>query len=564
MMHTAKYGSYFSPPAAPLFVWSAALYIRLSRDDGDKIESNSVTSQKEILKEYLKLHPDIHFHDYYVDDGWSGTDFERPGFQQMMEAIYSGSVNCVIVKDLSRFGRNAAESGRYLEDVFVRHRVRFIALNNGIDTASGNMNAATRLISMGVTNVINESVAATTSVNVRGTLNMNRQQGKFIGSFPTYGYLKDPQDHHKLIVDEESAPVVRMIFEKYIAGSSIMGIAKELNAMGIPNPSTYKRLKGYNYRHPVGEKNDGLWPDSSVRRILKNEMYIGNMVQGRNTTVSYKIHQCRAVPKEDWIRVAGTHEAIIDPETFRKAQKLLGRYIRKPPAQNRVHLLSGFVRCAKCGRVMSRKTNRHSYGTYHYYRCVTNNKMKTGGCMGGSLRADRIEHTVLTFLQNTASTCAESEKLLNQIRRSNSRKTESADLQNLLARQKAERERCLQARADLYPDWKSGILTQEEYMTIKASLNEKLKTIDESIRNLEHTARQYASGIDRDNAFLSAFRKYSPINALTRPMLVELVKEIQVHENGRVEILLNFQQEQQVLAAYLDMNREAPEAEACN
>jgi hypothetical protein len=223
-------------------------------------------------------------------------------------------------------------------------------------------------------------------------------------------------------------------------------------------------------------------------------MYIGNMIQGRNTTVSYKIHQCRAVPKEDWIRVTGTHEAIIDPDTFRKAQNLLGRYIRKPPAQNRVHLLSGFVRCAKCGRIMSRKTNRHPYGTYHYYRCVTNNKMKTGGCMGGSLRADRIEHAVLTLLQNTASACAESEKLLDQIRRSNSRKRESADLQNLLTRQKAERERCRQASADLYPDWKSGILTQEEYMTIKANLNEKLKTMDESIRNLEHTARQYAAG----------------------------------------------------------------------
>ena len=563
-MHTAKYGAYLSPPTAPLFVWNAALYIRLSRDDGDKAESNSVTSQKEILREYLKLHPDIQFHDYYVDDGWSGTDFDRPGFQQMMAAIFSGAVNCVIVKDLSRFGRNAAESGRYLEDIFVRHRVRFIALNNGIDTASGNMNAATRLISMGVTNVINESVAATTSVNVRGTLNMNRRQGKFIGSFPTYGYLKDPQDHHKLIVDEESAPVVRMIFEKYIAGTSIMGIAKELNAMGIPNPSTYKRLKGYNYRHPVGEKNDGLWPDSSVRRILKNEMYIGNMVQGRNTTVSYKIHQCRAVPEEDWIRVIGTHEAIIDPDTFHKAQKLLGRYIRKPPARNHVHLLSGFVRCAKCGRIMSRKTNRHPYGTYHYYRCVTNNKMKTGGCMGGSLRVDRIEHTVLTFLQDTASACAESEKLLDQIRRSNSRKSESADLQNLLVRRKAERERCLQARADLYPDWKSGILTREEYMTIKANLNEKLKTMDESIQNLEHTARQYAAGIGRDNAFLSAFRKYSPIQQLTRAMLVELVKEIQIHEDGRVEILLNFQQEQQALAVYLDMNRQTLEDAICS
>lgn len=558
-MHTAKYGSYLSPPTTPLFLWNAALYIRLSRDDGDKLESNSVTSQKEILKEYLKLHPDIQFHDFFVDDGWSGTDFDRPGFQQMMEAIYSGSVNCVIVKDLSRFGRNAAESGRYLEDVFVRHRVRFIALNNGIDTASGNMNAATRLISVGVTNVINESVAATTSVNVRGTLNMNRQQGKFIGSFPTYGYLKDPEDHHKLIVDEESAAVVRMIFEKFISGTSIMGIAKELNRMGIPNPSTYKRLKGYNYRHPAGTKNDGLWPDSSVRRILKNEMYIGNMIQGRNTTVSYKIHQCRAVPKEEWIRVAGTHEAIIHPDTFRKAQALLGRYIRKPPAQNQVHLLAGFVRCAKCGRIMSRKTNRHPYGTYHYYRCVTNNKMKSGGCMGSSLRVDRIEEAVLAYLQRTASACAEYEKRLDQIHRSTRRKTESAQLLKLLNQQKAERENCLKASADLYPDWKSGILTQEEYMTIKANLNEKLKTMDESIENLEHTARQYATGIDRNNPFLAAFRKYTPITTLTRPMLVELVKEILIHENAEPEIRLQFQEEQQAITEYLDMNRDVPD-----
>lgn len=210
----------------------------------------------------------------------------------MMDDIYAGNVNCVIVKDLSRFCRNASEGGRYLEDVFVRLRVRFIALNNGLDTFSGNMNAATQLISVGVTNVINESVAATTSVNVRGTLNMNRKQGKFIGFFASYGYLKDPEDHHKLIVDEETAPVVRMIFDKFIAGTSIIGIAKELNAMGIPNPSAYKKQKGYNYRHPAGEQTDGLWPDSSVRRFLKNEMYIGNMVQGKNTTVSYKIHQC--------------------------------------------------------------------------------------------------------------------------------------------------------------------------------------------------------------------------------------------------------------------------------
>ena len=554
-MTETKYAQYLEPPSRLLFLWKAALYIRLSRDDGDKLESNSITSQREILKEWLKLHPDIEAYDFYIDDGWSGTDFNRPGFQRMMDDIHAGNVNCVIVKDLSRFCRNASEGGRYLDDIFVRLRIRFIALNNGLDTFSGNMNAATQLISVGVTNVINESVAATTSVNVRGTLNMNRKQGKFIGSFATYGYLKDPDDRHKLIIDEEAASVVRMIFDKYISGTSIVGIAKELNAMGIPNPSAYKKLKGYNYRHPVGDSNDGLWPDSSVRRILKNEMYIGNMVQGRNTTVSYKIHQCRAVPKEDWIKVAGTHEAIVSSDTFQKAQSLLGSHVRKSPSHNQVHLLAGFVRCAKCGRIMSRKTNRHSYGTYHYYRCVTNNRMKPGGCARGSLRVDRIEEAILLLLQKTVEACVEYEILLDRINRSSNRKTESDNLQKRIRQQKAEKEKCTKAMADLYPDWKSGILTQQEYITIKSNLNDKLERLDTSIQTLETTAKQYESGVGRENAFLASFRKYGTITELTRPMLLELVKEIRVYDKDRIEIELNFRDEYAMLMEYLELNR---------
>ena len=315
--------------------WRAALYIRLSKEDGDKNESYSVTSQREILKEYIKQRPDIFLFDYYVDDGWSGTNFDRPAFRRMMQDIYDGKVNCVVVKDLSRFGRNYTDAGHYLDDVFMRLGVRFIALNNGVDSISNNMNAATKCITVGVQNVINESVAATTSVNVRGTLNVSRKQGKFIGSFPTYGYLKDPDDHHKLIVDEETAPVVRQIFQWFLSGKSIIGITKTLNAMGIPNPSTYKMQKGWNYRHTSGKRNDGLWCDSTVRRMLSNQMYIGNMVQGKNTTISYKIKQCKSVPKSDWIIVENTHEPIIDKETFEKGckgciltckEKLIGFY----------------------------------------------------------------------------------------------------------------------------------------------------------------------------------------------------------------------------------------------
>lgn len=542
--------------------WRAALYIRLSRDDGDKPESNSVTNQREILKEHLKLRPDIAIYDIYIDDGWSGTNFDRPGFQRMMEDIYAGHVNCVVVKDLSRFCRNASEGGQYLDNIFVRYRVRFIAINNGLDTASGHMNAATQLISVGVTNVINESVAATTSVNVRGTLNVNRQQGKFIGSFPTYGYLKDPNDHHKLIIDEETAPIVRMIFEDFIRGCSIMGIAKKLNAMGIPNPSAYKRSKGLRYRHPAGEKNDGLWPDSSVRRILRNEMYIGNMIQGKNTTISYKIKQCRTVPKEDWIRVEGTHEAIIDRNTFEKAQSLFNRNIRKSVKNDEILLFSGLIRCGHCGRIMSKKTNRHSYGTYHYYRCTTHNRMDTGKCTAQTIRVDRLEKAVLVYLQTMVDISVEYEALLDKIRRSSSRKNSSAALEKTLAQQQSQREGYQKAMLELYPDWKSGILSQSEYLSLKADLLSKIQALDTSISQLQQTLDQYAGGMVQENAFLSSFQRYHNFTELNRAMLVELVKEIRIFEGGRLEIVLNFQDELKALTDYLDMNRDALE-ETC-
>ena len=233
-----QYSEYYQPPVVPLRTWSAGLYIRLSREDELKGESNSISSQREILREFLKQHPDVIEYDCYVDDGWTGTNFDRPGFQRMMQDIYAGRVNCVIVKDLSRFGRNANRGGALITEEFVRLGVRFIACNNYYDSLTASpSSAATNCITLGITNVINESVSATTSVNVRATLNVNRQQGKFIGSFPTYGYLKDPEDHHKLVVDPETAPVVQMIFEKFIQGRSILGIAKDLNDMGLPNPS---------------------------------------------------------------------------------------------------------------------------------------------------------------------------------------------------------------------------------------------------------------------------------------------------------------------------------------
>ena len=529
-----KYSDYAGQPHRAVKAWRAALYIRLSKEDLEKKnESVSVTNQREILLEYLRQHPEMELFDIYIDDGFTGTDFDRPGFTRLKADIESGLVNCVIVKDLNRFGRNYTVGGDLIDNYFARKNVRFIALNNGVDTADNRMNAATRCISIGVTNVINESYSAMTSVSIRGTLNNHRKQGKFIGAFACYGYRKNPDDNHRLIIDEEAAEVVRTIYQKFISGMSLIGITKELNALGIPNPTLYKQQKGFNF-HARDGKNDGLWCDRTVRRILQNQMYIGNMVQGVNKTVSYKVHECKAVPKEDWIVVEHTHEPIIDRETFDKAQSLFNRHIRSSPVTKQTDLFAGLVRCADCGAVMSKKTNKLPYGTYRYYKCST--KRRQGRCTNHTIRIDKLEQVVLTYLQKMIDLAVEYDRVMAQLQ--NSRKaSESDSLQRALEDRQREREKCLKAMLDLYPDWKANLITQEEYRLLKANLSEKIAKLDEMIEKLTQSQNETAG---QENAFVEHFKQYKNIDRLTRPMLVELIDSISVYEDNRITIKVRF------------------------
>ena len=534
-----KYKDYYGQPKQALKTWQAALYIRLSKEDMDKnkSESASISNQREILKEYLRLHPDIEHVDTYVDDGFSGTDFDRPDWTRLMNDIRCRKINCVIVKDLARLGRNYTASGDLIDNQFARLGVRFIALNNGIDTAGDGMNAATRCISIGVTNVINESYAASTSVNIRGTLNNHRKQGKFIGAFASYGYLKDPNDCHKLMIDEEAAPVVRMIFDEFISGNSMIGIVKKLNGMGIPNPTLYKQQKGFHFTSRTD--NDGLWSDRTVRRILQNQMYIGNMVQGVNRTVNYKVHECRAVPKDEWIIVENTHEPIIDRETFDKAQSLFGRNIHSRKTDRKADLFAGFVYCADCGKAMHKKVNRQNGKTYRYYKCSTKQKKSPDACTNHTIRIDRLEEAVLTYLQTMVNIALEYDEVIAKAKQ-NSRQQETDYLRRTLEAQKKEKEKCLKTAADLYPDWKNGEITQEEYKLIRANLNEKMEKLDAMIKNLEKTYEQLNGGDFKANGFAEHYIKYQNIDALTRPMLIELIDKILIHEGGKITIKVKF------------------------
>ena len=511
-------------------IWKAAFYIRLSKEDFDRgqTESESISNQREILTGVLKLHPDIVLADTYVDDGVSGTTYDRPSFLRLKQDIDSGKIDCVMVKDLSRLGRNYSESGDLIDNYFAQKGVRFISFNNGIDTAGDGMNAATRCISIGVTNVINESYAASTSVNIRGTLNNHRLQGKFIGAFASYGYKKAPDDRHRLIVDDEAADIVRMIFHEYLRGSSILGIVKKLNALGIPNPTRYKQLHGFNFAQ--NSKNDGLWCERTVRRMLENEMYIGNMVQGYNTKINYKIHKCRSLPKSERIIVTGTHEPLVSKEVFWQARELLRRNLRGSKRGGNPDLFSGMIFCADCGHVMSKKTNKHSYGVYQYYKCTTKQ------CTNHTVRIDMLESAVLSYLKGIIDFAADYEHIARQLRQS--RKTAEYDyLKSNLASQKKEREECILMIDNLYPTWQQGLLTQNEFLRQKEKLNQKLAALDEKIEMLEQS-RQESANAETNDGIAGHFLKHRNIDRLTRPILLEFIDKIYAHDDGSVTVRL--------------------------
>lgn len=515
--------------------YRAALYIRLSREDGDKTESDSVVNQKRLLTNFADSQPDIDSYECYVDDGFSGANFNRPDFLRMMSDVYSQKVDCVIVKDSSRFGRNASESGRYIGEVFPRLRVRYIAVNDAIDSGRS-QGVAIDFLNNTMRGMINEYYVAANSESIRSTLDMERRRGDFIGAFAKYGYKKDPADHHKLMIDEDAAQVVRMIYEKYLGGAGMRSIVRFLNDSGIPNPSTYKRLSGSNYR-AQSINGCALWSDKTVRRILQDEMYTGNMVQGKFTKVSYKNKAIIATPEDEWIRVQGTHEAIICPEDFDRVQRMLSGHAKASPVSGEIGLFSGLLRCADCGHALIKKVNHNPDKDYVYYRCSTYCKCK-GACSAHSIRSEKLYDTVLAAIQRMIDIAVDADEVLRELQ-SNRRNDNSANLQTQIARQERELHRVMQLLADLYPDYKSGILNADQYRINKEKYEREQARLQASIDDLK-AAQTGPEAPNKPNEFVEHFKQHGNIDRLTRPLLTELIEQITAHDDGGLDITFRF------------------------
>ena len=347
-------------------LYKAIKYIRLSYTDDKTVESDSVANQRRLIDDFVEKHPEIEVVAEKIDDGYSGVLFDRPAFQEMMDMIKQGEANCVIVKDFSRLGREYIETGRYMRRVFPAYGVRFIAINDNVDT----VNDAADDLTVSVKNIMNEAYCRDISVKTRSALEAKRRSGDFVGAFPVYGYFKTGEKHKSLEVDPYAADVVRDIFRKRLDGFSALHIAEELNRLGVLSPLAYKRNNGL--PHAKGgytDRKDCKWSATTVIRILQDETYTGTLVQGRQATPHFKLKELENKPSSEWVRVAGAHEAIISKHDFDLVQRIRRIDTRTSPKEDKVYLFSGILICGCCGGRMTRKINRYKDKEYVYYFC---------------------------------------------------------------------------------------------------------------------------------------------------------------------------------------------------
>lgn len=542
--------------------FQAAVYLRLSREDGDVAEggkqvSNSIANQKELVMDYLKSHPEITVVSTYVDDGFSGVNFERPEFQRMLSDIREDKINCVIVKDLSRFGRNYIESGRYIEKIFPMLGIRFIAVTDGYDSI--NEDTGSDMI-IPFKNLINDAYCRDISIKIRSHMDIKRRNGEYIGPFAAYGYLKDKDNKNHLVIDEYAADVVRDIFAMKLCGMSQKTIADKLNEQGILSPLQYKKSIGVPLESSFRKNIKPKWTYNTVLRILKNEVYTGMVIQGKCTTPNYKIKKRIYKDESEWIRVEDMHEAIISREDFDLVQDLLLRDTRVSPGQAELFPLSGLVYCADCGEPMVRKTVPAGDKRYVYYVCSGNKKDKTKcgmHCISEKKLTDGVLEIVKTWIGRMIA-LSDAVEIINA---SQDLKPEVAKYERRIRKLQEEAESNNNRKKNLYEDYKDGILSKEEYSGLRDQYQGRIAEIEKNIVALQRERESVIANGSGRQEWVKKIRGYEDAQTLDRELVSFLIERIEVFDDSAVRVTYRFQKEieemERIVELYSERAKEA-------
>lgn len=520
--------------------FKVAIYLRLSKEDDDlscssgaKSESNSISNQRKLIYDFMKSHPELELYDEYKDDGKSGSNFDRAEFQRMMKDIEAGKVNCVIVKDQSRFGRDYIDVGKYKEKIFPKLGVRFITINEGYDSLSA---TSSDDLAFTINSFVYDFYIRDISTKIRTNLTAKKQNGEYAGAFVAYGYVKDSDDKSKLVVDPFAANVVRDIFRWKIEGLSPQNIAVRLNELGIPSPAEYKRLSGSNYKTSFQTSSKAIWSHVSVRRILKNEIYLGVMIQGKRTTPNYKTKTVVTKAESEWLRVEGTHEAIISVRDFELVQELLKDDTHCRAGDVTVPVYAGRIYCGDCGATAVRKTVSYAGKRYVYYVCNANKHDKTV-CSRHSIREDVLDQVIYQTVRHQIDLLLDVDKALRQFENLSWEKHKLKQLDASIEIQEEAVRKNNTLRLGIYEDLRAGLLDRSEYESLKKELAERIDEATAAIEKLNKEKREILDGVSKQQSWVEQFRQYENVTELTRPMVIHLIERINIFEDSNIEIV---------------------------
>ncbi len=483
-------------------IWNAAEYTRLSRDDGDKAESNSITSQKEIIRDYVRRHPEFVIVKEYADDGYSGVNFERPGFRQMMEDIKAKKIDCVICKDLSRFARNYIDAGRYLEKIFPFMGVRFIAINDNYDSCGEKAQSDALIVPF--KNLINDAYCRDISVKIRSQLDIKRKMGDFIGAFAPYGYRKDEANRNRLV----------------------------------------------NYSCGFRSNEQAEWSPMLVKRILSNEIYIGTLIQHKSGTPNHKIKKRVEYDRDEWIVIENNHEPIICRSDFDTVQNLMLRDVRTAPKQEKVHLFSGFVFCGDCKHTMVRKTVPSGGKKYHYLVCSTNKAGK--GCSPHTFSEDKLKAIVLRVVNDHIELIAQVEQVLDYIASLPEQERRIINYDAQMTALENEIKRYQDLKINLYSDMADGVISREEYREFHAGYDRRIADRQRQLGKLKDERSQAMENSSGNIEWIEQFKKYRHLTELDRECIVHLIEKILIYDGKRIEVCFRYKDELENALQYIE------------
>ena len=535
--------------------WSVGEYNRLSKEDGDKPESDSIQNQHSINQkhlEYLREQGEqIESVTVYSDDGYAGGNFNRPRYQALIRDIESGKINCIIFKDNSRLGRNYPELGRLMEDYFPQKGVRVISVLNNLDSVKDPRGYCSAIVSF--SNIVNDDYIRQLSIKIKCTLTMKRERGEFIGNYAPFGYQKDPADRHRLVVDEEQAEIVRKIFDWYEDGMSASSIAKRLNAMQIMTPGDFKIRDGCKsfITHDQNSSKLHAWTTTTIATILKNEVYIGNMVQGKHKSVSYRSKKMMLTDESEWTVVEGTHAPIISDEQFAIIHERFARRTRISPGKTHVYPLSGLVSCGACGHRMNRVVSQG----YARYRCMTRT-YAPDKCQCPSIKEEFLEELILQTLQSLIARLVDVKAVIDAARKSKT--TNSAKNEYMLALNKArrEQERLQDAQFHLYDDLQSGLIPKAQYLQFQKRYETEIAAQEAKIEHLNQGLLQLKEARQQDDEFVAFFQKYGNIQKLDWDTVNQLIQKVVFHDKQHVDIYFRFADEYEKLCEFAKIIQE--------